>query len=887
MRQENPTTKSLIAAVAVAIILGIGWLFLQPTPVSAAVTTAAVVSAIEGKAAVTGKEPGEQVPLEQGIRVEPWQTVSTEDKGKVMLRWEHGLVGSLGGFSSALLASMSDRGREIPNIQVLDGLVRVATEDRAGKDTSSFVVTTPMAAIRPEGPPGQPIDFIVEVYEPSTTVITVISGSLKVTKLKGQQPKEEVISACSTIYVEENKSAFDKISLSREDLQKLVDQATISGTMYAQLDSCPLAPAVPPTARREVRPRYAPVPEYEYIDEYMVYDYPWDDIRIISTPTYRDGIVCFIPGYGRYIIPYTLGYAVDPGIWQVYVQFAFADRALYYDRIYYNDLIYQRNALNNVLYLAGTTGNYGLWWDTRRQLRYLDIQSRWAAARINNLERRVSALENDQRRFSRQVPSQVNVANVIANSFNSSVNRNVIQQFENRMKSGLAAEKRLAAATGQELLDFRSRLSGERDPQRRQELRTQFAQVRDQLDKGKIPVSAKQGDVKRLAEQLTKAGDPSDRAKLQQQLVGQLAQRAPKTTPEQLLSPDKLKPLQKSVATFPDARKRPELEKAFAQVERSVAERKQLETTVRQQDEQVRNLRDQFAREQDPGKKDALLKQMQQLKSMAPLAAPTTPSPQERQLIQRPRVGDTGPVKQEEQRRALEEQRKKEADLRRQQQEDQRKQAEIKRQEQVRQQQEQLKKQTEMRRLQQEEQKKQADIRRQQQLREQQVKQQQQRQQEQLQRQQQQRAQEQMQQQRAQEKTQRLQQQRMQEQLQRQQQQRAQEQARQQQQRAQQQQIQRQQQQQREQQQRIQEQMKKQQQQQSRGFQMRQPQAMRQQSSPSVQQPSRSVQQPTRSVQQAIPRQPQAAASRPSPSSNGGKSGKNQQVQLPNISPFR
>jgi len=241
--------KSKTSAFVAAIILSLGLLSLQPGAVSGAVSTAAVVSAIEGKAEVSGKEPGEQQPLEQGMRIEPWQTVSTEETGKVLIRWEHGLLGSLGGFSSAVLASLVDRGREVPTIQVLDGLVRVATEERAGTDASSVLVTTPIASIRPEGSGGH-VDFVVEVYEPSTTVVTVISGNLRISKLKGQQPKEEVVSACNTVYIEQDKAAFDRLSLSPADLQKLVDQVTIQGTMIARLDSCPVVPEAPPTARR-------------------------------------------------------------------------------------------------------------------------------------------------------------------------------------------------------------------------------------------------------------------------------------------------------------------------------------------------------------------------------------------------------------------------------------------------------------------------------------------------------------------------------------------------------------------------------------------------------------------------------------------------------------
>lgn len=667
MNQDNMAAPIKIQALAAALIVSIGWLCIQPGAVLGAVSAAAVVSAVEGKAEVSGKEPGEQVPLEKGMRIEPWQTVATDEKGKLMLRWEDGLVASLGGFSSALLSVAADRAREAQNIQVLDGLARVASQKATGSDASAFFVTTPTASIRPEQP-GRPVDFIVEVYEPDRTVVTVIAGSVRISKVEGEQPREEIVSACNTVYIEQEKATFDRVSLSPEDLRKLAAQATIQGTMEEPVEHCAHAPSVPPAARREAAPQYWAVPEYEYIDEGVMYEYPWDDIQVIHTPTYRDRVVCFVPGYGRFIIPYALGYALDPVIWQVYVRYAFIDRALHYHRIYYDDVIHQRKALYNALYLAAVSGHHRLWWDTRRQLRHLEFQSRWAGARIRDLERRVSALEIDRQRFATRVPAHVNLAHLVANSFNSSTNRNIINRFENRVQGRFTDERRLAAATGRELMDFRSKISREQDPQRRLELRNRFAQVRDQLDKGKIPVPANQAEVKRLAEQISKAGGSADRTRLQEQLVGRLAQRGSRAATEQVLNPERLAPLKQGLAAFPDARKRAELEKRFTQLEQSVARRTQVEATGPDQEQELRRLRDRFAREQDAGKKEQLLKQLQQLGSTRRQGTQLRQSFQERQQIRPPVVGGRDVVRPEDQRRALDEQRRKNAELKLQQQ---------------------------------------------------------------------------------------------------------------------------------------------------------------------------------------------------------------------------
>ncbi|MFZ5865615.1 MAG: hypothetical protein ACOYXY_07030 [Thermodesulfobacteriota bacterium] len=251
MRHQNKFTLSkLMAASTVFLLVFAGWLHLNAPVVWAKDSSGAVVKAVEGKAEIMGQDPAATRSLQTGMRVKALEPVHTDEKSKVLLRWDRGLLASMAEFSFVVPSTVGDTDSSPLNISLLDGLLRVASDAQTANG-KPFYVTTPILLIQPQNP-AEPVDFVVETYEPGSTSVTVISGNLAIKKLKGAHLKEEVVPACNTVYIKEDRSELDKLAMSVEDVTSLIDKTTILGTMPTNF-ACPTAPAGPSRAERQVQ----------------------------------------------------------------------------------------------------------------------------------------------------------------------------------------------------------------------------------------------------------------------------------------------------------------------------------------------------------------------------------------------------------------------------------------------------------------------------------------------------------------------------------------------------------------------------------------------------------------------------------------------------------
>ncbi len=169
-------------------------------------------------------------------------------------------------------------------VQVIEGIVRVAT-GQSPRSIAPYSVVTPVASIEPASF-NEPVDFIVEVYDPSTTVITVVAGDLKVSHLKGGAPMGTTVSRCQTVYIEEGKDRLEVMESSPDDVTRLVRSTTIPGAIAVAADSCVKditvepPPAVPRHAETapSVTYVYPATPDY-YVEDWDEYDfYPYEEI---------------------------------------------------------------------------------------------------------------------------------------------------------------------------------------------------------------------------------------------------------------------------------------------------------------------------------------------------------------------------------------------------------------------------------------------------------------------------------------------------------------------------------------------------------------------------------------------------------------------------------
>ena len=595
------------------------------TTAEAAATAGAVVGALEGDAEVSGDTGQEIQKLASGSAVNPGDAVFTEEKGKLLLRWDSGLMGSLGEFSSILLLP-EDVGGPATNIQMTDGIFRLSVDPRSGGRPTPYSVTTAVASIQPESY-DQPVDFIVESYDPNSTVITVVAGRVKVRNLTVSPAQEQIVSSCQNVYIEEGKGKPEPLSVSPEDLKRLADASTISGTIAANFDACGAAvstlPPPPAEAPMAPPPRYAAPPEegmygyaYPSMPDYYVEDwdvddiYPYPEIRVMEPPGPPGEIVVVIPGIGSLYVPVSDygDWVFDPGIVQVYAGTVFIERVIFFDRHYLRDCRRRQRELNNLIYLAQTTGNRNLLLDARRELDYLNVRTNWASRRIHRLESRVAALQGDQRKFAGKLPRGLNLHDAISNSFNSPRNLPVVQKLQDRVKTELAVQNQLANVAGQEVATLRARVAQERDPAKRLALRSDLDRIRTDLAAGRLPLSAKQKDVQGLIKGLSQERDVDRRQKLETDLLGQL-KKSGAQLPAGALSPDKLAGLKQDLAKYPNVAQRRDLEKRFGELQQSADVRRQDEANTNK----IEEITAQAVKEKDSQKQRELLGQMNQL----------------------------------------------------------------------------------------------------------------------------------------------------------------------------------------------------------------------------------------------------------------------------------
>ena len=291
MKTKMTRAGSIKLAIVIAVVC-VTWAGPASSDAQVAGAPRAAVQAVQGDANVAVDRDQEPTKLAVGSMVDAWNTVSTNENGKLFLKWETGMLNSIGGSSSIFLASRETERGPVDTIEMTEGLLRVTKQGGGGAGTP-YMVVTPAASIEPANY-DEPVDFIVEVYVPTTAVITVVSGNVRVKNLTSSRPTETVLSSCQTVYVEEGKPKLEALASSSEDLLRLVDGTTIAGTIVANLDICPVTPPQPRAAERRVSPgtQYAessPYSDYEFED--------WESRDIL--PVRRDPRSAARPRSGR------------------------------------------------------------------------------------------------------------------------------------------------------------------------------------------------------------------------------------------------------------------------------------------------------------------------------------------------------------------------------------------------------------------------------------------------------------------------------------------------------------------------------------------------------------------------------------------------------------
>jgi len=711
-------TATLLALSLIFAIFYSGCAYAQQPGLSATVT------ALQGVVqAYAGADQGPK-QLQKGGAVEPWDMVSTDAKSRLILQWQNGLLGAIGEFSSMVLSTEDMEGRSTPSIQIINGIFRFAGPETSTGGMPAYSVTTPLAAIYPVAS-DRPADFTVEVHDPKTTVVSVMSGQVRVRKPTGE---DKIVQSCHSFFLEEGKAGFDPFPLSAANFKRLVEDTTIPGTFAADATAC--------GATTEAIPRG---PEYAFPADYYVED--WDDIdfypyefRVMPPPYAGGAYILVIPGIGQWFIE--LPYSVDPAFVKIYVQQVFLDHYIGFCHDHIGRWRHRQHELAGMISLARMTGNTAMLMQAQQQLNDLNLRTHWATKRVRGLENRVAALGEEHRKFAGKLPAGVDLRNVIATSLNAPKNSGVSRKFQDRLKSDADVQNRLASLASQEIGDLNRKIAAQPDPEKRLALRQQLSGIRNDLASGKLLIPSKDKQVGSLVKELGKERDPGKRSQIEDRVLKQLKKVGEGPQAADLISQQKLTSMKQDLAKFPNPQGRQVMEQQLTALQQTVEKRKETEAVAEQTSKQMEKLSTQAATERNPDRRNQILNQLNELSRSVPGALPGRG-----QFLPQPSAGIQPSVEPQQQilQKKLEEQ-KKQSELQqqqlRQQQLEQQKQSDLKKQEKLQQQQlqrqqavEQQKQEQELKkqqlRQQQLEQQKQSDLKKQEKLQQQQLQRQQ------------------------------------------------------------------------------------------------------------------------------------------------------------------
>lgn len=181
-------TKFQIMKLAIAIaIMCFTWVWPQRSVAQGASSLMAMVDAVQGSSDISPAPNLKPTRLSVGRTINAGATISADERSKVFLQWETGMKTSLGEVSSIYFAQKQDQKGFVNVIDLKEGVVRVAKQSGGGNLTP-YKVTTPVASIEPLNY-YEPVDFLVEAYTPTTSAISVISGTVLVEKPYREPPR--------------------------------------------------------------------------------------------------------------------------------------------------------------------------------------------------------------------------------------------------------------------------------------------------------------------------------------------------------------------------------------------------------------------------------------------------------------------------------------------------------------------------------------------------------------------------------------------------------------------------------------------------------------------------------------------------------------------------
>ncbi|MDQ7785043.1 MAG: hypothetical protein RDU20_19315 [Desulfomonilaceae bacterium] len=579
MRSQR-SMKHSIQLVFFAILVAMPQLQLSNALAAAEEPASAVVEAVQGTAYLVGPEEADQRPLAKGDTIPAWNTLNTEDNGKLLLEWEGDVFASVGADSTLFVSTREAQEGTIVDVQLIRGILRAGSFGEEEEPARPYALTTPVAAVEP-AESNTEADFIAEVYEPAVTVVTVLKGTVRVKNLSTEGSDELLVQSCRSVIVEEGKPFSDVTAVPAEVIAKLVADTTIEGTELAEVQVCGLGKVA-----REPLPAPSAPPDYYYVeDDDVDYYYPYDEIEVYPPTVAAGPMIIVLPGIGRWYLPYDVyhTWGFGPDLIRLYVSVVLARNALYYDTYYWNRLAVMRREYYDVLYPAQLARNTMLIAQAQNRLDFVRIRRNLLERRMQNLQARVSGLE---RALSGRGAVRAGVFDALYGSLNSPRNIGVARSFRQGIEGRWKIQEQLAGRASEELAGLRGRAARARNPQERLQLRDQMMQVRNVINEGRLPLPAKDKDIGNLLDQVRKTRDPGQLNTLQDQLAQRLGR--PKVLEETgVLDPKRLERLARGMerTATPEARRHGE--RRLQALQKNVRQRMEIESAQKEIDRVV------------------------------------------------------------------------------------------------------------------------------------------------------------------------------------------------------------------------------------------------------------------------------------------------------------
>ncbi len=549
-------------AILCSVVLMPGLSFSQEIP--------AVVQAVQGQAEALPADYQESVKLEQGARVEPSNIISTNKDSKLLLSWTDRLYVSLAEYSS-LSFDFRDQ-KAVPHVQLIEGLARITNSGLHSNSESDHVLSTPLATVRPADP-NQPIDYIVEIYSPTTTIVSILSGRVEIESRTGDSTTAATYDSCRTVYLTKDKKT-DISSIYAGDAENLVAMTTIAGTLPFT-GTCPVAVA------QETQPRDPVITELRsYAPQYIetgYYDwFPYDDFSVL--PYESGGYTALFPGIGSWFIPYY--YPISPAILKVYIHNHLFRKGIRFHQHHLADLRDRRHHLRRLMNVSSRAGDLRTLARTQNQLDTLRVQERLANRTLGRMQDRLGNVQSAAERFNRQLPQGSDLGRTLQTSFRSNRNTEVARNFENQLLNQARMEGRLSNLGQNQINQFTERLSSVRDPSQRLALRNEAANLRQNLMQGRIPVGPEQRQISQLAQRMSQTEDVSQRREIQSQLMNRLDSATANTRDAGPSERQELSSLRSEIGRLNNPSLRRDLSNEISQLQRQIRSPQQRESNL-------------------------------------------------------------------------------------------------------------------------------------------------------------------------------------------------------------------------------------------------------------------------------------------------------------------